>query len=213
MTLLLTTVTVLVLLVLGLVGYWRDIRRGILAIAGTLLGSSLVAFWGERWSQNLASRFNITTIQTLTFTVNCVAFLLTVLLVGYGGGMLLGRGKDRSTFQRRLAGALLGLLNGILIIAYVLRYATTDNPKFAAIVQSVTLARTFHDGLPWLFLAVTLAIGGFVIVRSLFLFFGIAIPGITPALPPEAAPNGTPTKPPTPQDYQRNVLEKIERRM
>ena len=35
--------------------------------------------------------------------------------VGYGGGMLLARANDRLSFQQRLAGVLLGALNGVLI--------------------------------------------------------------------------------------------------
>src|SRR5262245_5610875 len=41
--------------VLGYVGFRRDLRRGVLALAGTLLGAILVGFWGASWGQSLAA--------------------------------------------------------------------------------------------------------------------------------------------------------------
>src|SRR5215213_2036263 len=56
MALAFTIVIALVLVVLGLVGYIRDLRRGLLALIGTLAGASLVSFWAAQWGQALAGR-------------------------------------------------------------------------------------------------------------------------------------------------------------
>ena len=54
MALAFTIVIALVLVVLGLVGYIRDLRRGLLALIGTLAGASLVSFWAAPWGLALA---------------------------------------------------------------------------------------------------------------------------------------------------------------
>src|SRR4051812_10322091 len=111
---------------LGVVGFRRDVRRGVLALAGTLLGAIVVGFWAAPWGQALASRFVGGDIQRLTFIVSCLIFVFSTLVVGYGGGLLLGA-KERGPFPRRLASALLGLLDGVLIVGYLLRFATAGN--------------------------------------------------------------------------------------
>src|SRR5258706_10931500 len=92
---------------LGFVGLRRDPRRGVVALAGTLLGAIMAGFWGDRWGQSLAERFVGGDTQRLTFVVSSLVFLFCALVVGYGGGLLLGP-KERAPFQRRLVGGLLG---------------------------------------------------------------------------------------------------------
>jgi len=211
MALVIPIVASLVLVVLGLVGYWRDTRRGVLALAGTLLGAILVGFWGDLWGQELAKRFVGGDPRTLTFVVNCAIFLFAVLLVGYGSGLLLRRGKERPSFPQRLVGALLGLLNGALIVGYVLRFATNKNPGAAETLLSTPVPRVFHDGLPLLFLAVALLVAALVLVRGLLLLVGVG--RTPPAAPAKPAAPAAPAeaRPVTPQERQREVMEKIER--
>src|SRR5262245_47844929 len=166
MALALTIVITLVLLLLGLIGYVRDTRRGLLALAGTLLGAVLVDFWGPVWGASLASRVVGGDPQRLTFAVNSLLFLWSALFVGYGGGTLLNRSKERPPFSQRIVGALLGLLNAVLIVGYLLRYATDKQPGFAATVQSTPLARIFHAGLPFFSLLLTAGITLLVIIRG-----------------------------------------------
>jgi uncharacterized membrane protein required for colicin V production len=199
MALVLTVVVTLVLVLLGLVGYWRDPRRGVLALAGTLLGAILVGFWGEPWGQDLAKRFGGDP-RALTFAVSSAAFLFAALVVGYGGGTLLGQIKERPSFPRRLAGALLGLINGALIVGYILRFATGTNPSLGETVQGTPLARLFHDGLPLLFLAVTIVTAALVLVRALLLAAGAwrarpAQPAADARPQAQARVGGPPTQP------------------
>jgi hypothetical protein len=199
-----TIVIALVLLMLGLVGYIRDLRRGLMALIGTLAGASLVSFWAAPWGQSLAGSFVGGDPQRLIFIVSCALLLWSALVVGYGGGMLLTRAKDRPPFQQRLAGALLGALNGVLIVAFLLRFAITSQPSFAVMIQSSPLAKILFDGLPLLFLGLAVAVTLAVLVRSIVLF---ATPKAAPAAP--AAPAATSTSAPTQRIGDRDVLDKV----
>lgn len=175
MALALTVVIALVLVVLGLVGYLRDLRRSLLALLGTLVGAILVSFWGNQWSASLASRLVNAEVQRITFYVNCAVFLWSTLVVGYAGGILLNRAKDRSLPQR-LIGAVLGVINGVLIVGFLLRFATTNQPSFVPVIQANPLAKAIHDGLPLLFLAVAGIVTFLVLMRAAFSLFGRSAP-------------------------------------
>lgn len=215
MALTITVVVALVLLLLSLIGYLRDIRRGVLAVAGTLLGAILVGFWGEQWGQALAARFVGGNPATLTFVVNCLLFFFCALVVGYGGGLLLGHAQERAPFSRRLAGALLGLLNGALIIGYVLRFATAQQPEsgFATTVRDTLLARVFHDGLPLLFLGIAIVVGVLVLLRGVVAAVALGRPAPPPLpsskTPPAQGPAKDASAPGRIDD--RGVLDKINR--
>jgi uncharacterized membrane protein required for colicin V production len=199
-----TIIIALVLVVLALVGYIRDLRRGLLALIGTLAGASLVSFWAASWAQALAGSFIGGDIQRLIFIVSCALLLWSALVVGYGGGMLLPRSKDRLPFQQRLAGALLGLLNGTLIVAFLLRFAITSQPSFAPIIQSSPLAKLLFDGLPLLFLGLAIASTLAVLVRGIVLFTTRQAPPATPPATP-----ATSTSAPTQRINDRDVLDKV----
>jgi len=205
MALAFTVVIVLVLVVLGLVGYIRDLRRGLLALIGTLAGASLVSFWAAPWGQALSSRFGGADLPRMIFFVSCALLLWSALVVGYGGGMLLARAKDRLLFQQRLAGAVLGALNGVLIVAFLLRFAVTSQPSFAATIESSPLAKILFDSLPLLFLGVAVAVTLAVLVRGIMLF---ATRRAAPAAPDTTAPASS-TSAPTQRIGDREVLDKV----
>jgi uncharacterized membrane protein required for colicin V production len=204
MALAFTIVIASVLVVLGLVGYIRDLRRGLLALIGTLAGASLVSFWAAQWGQALAGSFVGADPQRPIFIVSCVLLLWSALVVGYGGGMLLTRTKDHPPFQQRLVGALLGALNGVLIVAFLLRFAVASQPSFAAIIESSPLAKILFDSLPLLFLGVAVAVTLAVLVRGIMLF---ATRQATPAVP-TAAP-ATSASAATQRIGDRDVLDKV----
>jgi hypothetical protein len=153
---------------LGYVGFRRDLRRGVMALAGTLLGAILIGFWADSWGQFLVARLGGDP-QRMVFVASSLGFLLTVLIVGYGGGLLLGP-KERAPFPRRLAAALLGVLNGALVAAYLLRFGALADGGFREEVQAWQPARVLHDGLPLLFLGVAGVAVVLVLVRGLIVF-------------------------------------------
>jgi uncharacterized membrane protein required for colicin V production len=203
MALAFTIVIALVLVVLGLVGYIRDLRRGLLALIGTLAGASLVSFWAAQWGQALAGRVGGDP-QRLIFIVSCALLLWSALIVGYGGGMLLARAKDRPPFQQRLVGALLGALNGVLIVAFLLRFAVMSQPGFAATIESSPLAKILFDSLPLLFLGIAVVVTLAVLVRGIMLF---ATRRAAPPAP--AAAPATSASAPTTRIGDRDVLDKV----
>jgi hypothetical protein len=211
MALAFTVIIAVVLALLGLVGYVRDPRRGLLALIGTLVGALLVDFWAARWGPDLAARFVDGNVARLTFIVSCVLFLWGALFVGYGGGLLVPRAKERPPFQQRLGGAILGVLNGVLIVGFLMRFATLSQTGFAETIQSSPLAKLFYDGLPLLFLGAAVAVTLMVLARGITQFFGRrAAPAPRPAEPrPTAA---TPTSPtaPTQRISERDILNKID---
>jgi hypothetical protein len=208
MALAFTIIIVLVLAVLGLVGYIRDSRRGLVALIGTLVGALLVDFWAAQWGQGLAGRFVGADPQRMTFIVSCVLLLWGALIVGYGSGMQLARAKEHPSFPQRLAAALLGVLNGVLIVAFLLRFAVASQPAFAATVQASPLARILYDGLPLLFLGAAAISTLVILTRGIVRFAARRAAPIAPATPPATPPAVSPSTP-TQRIGDRDVLDKV----
>ena len=206
MALAFTIIIALVLVVLGLVGYIRDLRRGLVALIGTLAGASLVSFWAAPWAQALSGRFGGADPQRMIFFVSCGLLLWSALVVGYGGGTLLARAKDRLLFQQRLAGAVLGALNGVLIVAFLLRFAVTSQPSFAATIESSPLAKILFESLPMLFLGIAVVVTLAVLVRGILLF---ATRRATPAPAATGAATAAGSSAPTQRIGDREVLDKV----
>jgi hypothetical protein len=202
---------VVLLALLGYVGFRRDLRRGVMALAGTLLGAILVGFWGESWGQSLVARLGGSP-QRMTFLASSLGFVLTVLVIGYGGGLMLGP-NERLPFPRRLAAVLLGILNGALITAYLLRFGTLADASFSEEVQALTPAQVLHDGLPLLFLGVAGIAAVLVLVRGLIAFANRdRLPPLRPtaAQPPSTAAPPQSTAAPAPGRVSSvNVLDKV----
>jgi uncharacterized membrane protein required for colicin V production len=207
MALAFTIIIVLVLVVLGLVGYIRDSRRGLVALIGTLAGALLVDFWAAQWGQALAGRFVGADPQRITFIVSCALLLWGALVIGYGGGMQLARSKERAAFPQRLAAALLGALNGVLIVAFLLRFAVANQPAFAATIQASPLARVLYDGLPLLFLGAAAISTLVVLTRGILLF--AARPAPTAPAASSASSPAVSSSTPTQRISERDVLDKV----
>lgn len=159
-------VIALLLLVLLLIGARRDLRRGVMALGGTLLGAILSGFWGGPLGMALAVRADID--PALAVLIADVSLLLVAaLLIGYGGAVLLSANWEAVGWSERFVGGMLGLLNGIILTGYLLRFATQASPSFAASVATTWIARIIHDGLPLLWLTITLAAAAAVIGKSL----------------------------------------------
>jgi len=199
---------------LGGVGFRRDPRRGVMALAGTLLGAILAGFWAAPWGESLASRFVGGNAPRMTFILSCLLFLFCALVVGYGGGLLLGP-RERMPIGRRVAGALLGVLNGALIAAYLVRFGAAGDPAFREEVQDWLPARVLHDGLPLLFLGVTAGVALLVFLRASVLVAArrrAARAALAAAAPPTAAPTTAPPAPgetvASPRQAESDVLNK-----
>lgn len=176
----------LVLIVLAVFGYLRDLRRGLLALLGTMGGALLVDFWAAPWGASLATRFSAD-LQRATLWVSCLLFLWCALGVGFGGAALLPRSTGDRTLRQRLAGALLGLVNGFLIVGFLLRYAFAHEASASGSLAANALANALYVGVPWLFLGAALAVSVLAIGRGAMALLQNRA-AATPATPGAAAP-------------------------
>lgn len=204
MPLAITILSGVVVVLLAVFGFTRNIRRGIAALVGTLLGATIVDFWSAVWAQQLSVMIASSSRNVLTIVVSLTAFVLTVLFVGYGGASLLGSGREK-TWGRQAVSTLLGALNGAVISAYVIRYVAYNNGRFIENVQDSPVGRVLYTGLPYLFLIVAAVVTVIVLIRMLINVLGVKKPTMpamptmpTIKLPSLGKDNATTTTPATP---------------
>ncbi|GEM_PF-3102350 len=153
----------------GIWGMWRGVLRSLLTIVGTLLGAVLVEFWGPIWGEQLQGWLNADDPAGLVWGATALGFLAVALILGYGSALLLPRsGKSYEIGAgERLAGALVGALNGLLMTGFLLNYGVEMGaPEFRVAVQASPILTTLQEWLPWYVLAVVLTMGFWIIVRA-----------------------------------------------
>lgn len=165
----LTILTAVVLALLGLIGLFRGVLRGLIALAGTLLGAVLVDLWQERWADWLRSSVERTAWPS--FLLTAAIFLLVALLVGYGGSLILPRAMLKAQsigLFDRLLGAFVGALNGALIVSYLLRYAQEiwAEGEATALITASPVTQILDAFLPWFILAMVATTALFVVLRA-----------------------------------------------
>lgn len=211
---LLTILMAIGLVLLGGLGLARGLRRGLVAVAGTLLAAVLLDLWQDRWQAWVITTFPSEQPALPIFLVFAGIFLLVALLIGYGGSTLLPRQSPKflpPSLLERLLGGLVGALNGALIASYLLRYAEQAwaNGAAAELVSASILATTLDAWLPWFMLAVVGATGIFVLVRVGLRFMqALNAPPPRPIPPASRTVAGPPVSPPTAATYQQ-LNEKI----
>jgi hypothetical protein len=113
-----------VLIIVGLLFLVGGVRRGPLAegltLAAIVLGALLMAEWGDVWGTDLAETVPLGPAGVTRFIVWLVLLLAPVVIIGWGGSVLLPRLQPMRIWQR-VVGALLGLVNGMALVAFVLR--------------------------------------------------------------------------------------------
>ncbi len=113
-----------VLIIVGLIFLVVGVRRGPLAEGLTLgaivLGALLMAEWGDVWGIDLAETIPLGSAGVTRFFVWLALLIAPLLIIGYGGSVLLPRLQPLRAWHRALGG-LLGLANGAALAAFVLR--------------------------------------------------------------------------------------------
>ncbi len=182
-----------ILLILGFVnGLRRGLIREGIALIGILLGALLVEIWAPVWSRMLARHISLSLV-TIQWLLALLVLLATALLAGYGGGLLLRPGILHT--KERIAGALLGLLNLGLLLAFSLRYiqrwffreAPGRSPVMSWIRQDA-LSRFLLDwtGVVLLSLALALAFAAVIAALVRLILLLRRPPVVTPAPMPAA---------------------------
>jgi uncharacterized membrane protein required for colicin V production len=213
-----------VVVTLGVVGLFRGVRRGVVALAGTLLGAVLVDLWRAPLAAGLEETIRPERPALPTFLLVAAVFVLTALVVGYGGSVMLPRQepqlRPRSGLINPLLGAMLGAVNGALIVSYLLRYAEqiwNDNTVLALVAGSQP-AQILVSWLPWFVMALVSTTAVFVLMRlTLAMMRGRAATGPKPAVPPiiRPIPGGPPAgaaAPPRPSaEADKRLLDEISK--
>lgn len=225
MALALTIGAVALMALLTVVGLLRGVQRGLLTLAGTLLGAVLVDLWLSTWLAWLVERLRPEIPARTAWIVASLGFVAVALIVGYGSGWLIPDAKPgadgklpRRHALARPAGALLGALNGALIAAYLLRYAgALLGSDTTALIQGAFVLQLLSQWLPWFVLAVVLALATLVLARGLvrllrFVRLRAARPAPAPAAAP-AAPNTVVANAPTPDAKLGAVNNKIDQKL
>ena len=218
MTLALTIGSVLLVL-LGLVlGAWRGIRTGMLALAATLLGFMVSSYWGDAWATRLSEQYSFDA-RAFSFVLSAVLLLGPALIIGYGGGNILSRASTLKPLYR-VIGAALGILNGLLQAGFLLRYASSLYPEFLSQLKAIPGMIWLHDGPP--IVALVVAALGIVIVliqallqafkaRSTKPLSSTAQPNATVRLGPSSTAPTPALSPDQRQANQATVLEKVNK--
>jgi len=225
MALALTIGAVALVALLTVIGLLRGVQRGLLSVAGTLLGAVLVDLWLSSWQTWLVDRLRPERPAQTAWLAASIGFVAVAVIVGYGSGLLVPDtklGADGKLPRRhalgRPAGALLGALNAALIVAYLLRYANVLlGNDTAALIQSALVLQVLSQWLPWFVLAVVLALTTLVLARGLMrlmrLVRGRPAPAPAPAPAAAAAPNTVVANAATPEAKLGAVNSKIEQRV
>lgn len=159
----------IILLLLGIWGLRRGVKAGVMTLIGTLLAVELVDLWHGTWGELLQEWVGAESSQTWEYGAAVAAFVAVVLLVGYGSSMLLPAQGQKKTLADRVVGGLLGILNGALIISYLLRYTVSlleSEPVNEAIFSSTT-SLFLYQWLPWFLLATVLMLFLAILVRAI----------------------------------------------
>ncbi|EFO79008.1 hypothetical protein OSCT_3084 [Oscillochloris trichoides DG-6] len=174
-------------------------RRGLIAVAGTLMSAVLVDLWQVRWSEWLKSEVNQS--PWIIFLLTALIFLSVALLVGYGGSLLLppdpGFKPKVPDWKERLGSPLLGALNAALIASYLMRYANDIWPEEEAqdLISQSLIANVLDQWLPWFILAMVLSTMANVLVRAYIRISKALKQPVVPSFPQTKRPNQPPPAP------------------
>lgn len=180
-----------VLFGLGIWGLFRGVQRGMLSLVGTFVGVVLVELWSETWVELLVEQLRPENEAEWTWAVTTLGFLVVAIILGYGSSVLIPREEEPVylTFNNRLVGGLIGVLNGALIVGYLIHY-TMETWRSAAFMETLDLsptARLLYEWLPWFVLGSVLVFGIIVLVRLLVrLVIKLMEKGPSVSGPPEA---------------------------
>ncbi|HUS17669.1 MAG TPA: zinc ribbon domain-containing protein [Chloroflexia bacterium] len=191
MVLVLDGIMAVLLVLFAVAGVRRGLWPEVVTLAGWLLGALLADEWGDAWGSDLAGALGVLGLPTARIIVRTLLFLVPLLVIGYGGALLLPRGS-RLDARGRTIGGLLGLLNGVAIFATLLRnwhYSQGSSPLTTDLVTRFLL-----DWAGWW--PLLLALGGMIAVavavmrrpRPVRKPVSVTVPPASASVPPAAYP-------------------------
>jgi uncharacterized membrane protein required for colicin V production len=172
--------------VFAAIGFVRGVQREIFVTAAILGGWAMASAWSQRWGAELADLVNIST-KTAGFIVTMGLLVGSLIILGWGGSSAIGSRASGS--GERIAGAILGGVNGVLLASYALTAYTRylSDARDRELISTSRLAHLARDEYGYI-----LAIGmGAMVLLALV---GLAIGGKTERPPmPQGRSYPTPT--------------------
>ena len=229
MSVVLDGVLLALVVVFAALGVGRGIQREAVTLIGILLGAVLAEMWSPVWAITNAARFN----QDVAGTQALIALALVLgcaIFIGYGGALLLPSRRQLAQGRARVFGGIAGAINGLLLLGFVLRYATPKiEPAPVPLFATTRIGSLLIQRLPTLLLFGALAGVAIVLVRLiqrlLVKIHGKAAqtatkPAAKPAAKPVTAaakpaaaapptPKPEPPKPPAPDSTTNPVLRDL----
>jgi hypothetical protein len=183
--------------VFAAIGFVRGVQREVFVTAAILGGWAMASAWSQRWGAELADLVNISA-KTAGFIVTMGLLVGSLIILGWGGSNAIGSRASGS--GERIAGAILGGVNGVLLASYSLtaytRYLSDAGDR--ELISTSRLAHLARDEYGYV-----LAIGmGAMVLLALI---GLAIGG-----KPERPPMPQGRSYPTPTASYRNDDAKVE---
>ncbi len=120
MNLVLDAVLLVALVLFAVGGVLRGPRPEVVTLAGLTLGTLLADEWGTAWGGDLAAAVGVLSPTVAGIIVRGLLFGLPLIVLGYGGALLLPKTGPLG-FRNRIGGLALGLFNGTAILAGLLR--------------------------------------------------------------------------------------------
>jgi len=186
---------IVILIVFALAGLRRGPWPEVVALGGILLGALLADEWGDVWGRDLAASVGALGAQGAQMVARGALFLLPLILVGYGGAVLLPR-LGRLSPRARLVGAGLGLFNGAAIVALLLRNWQYSQGVATGPLMTDPVGRALLEWAGWW--PLVLALGGILaVISAVVRRAGRATPPV-PVSQPSPATSGIPTTTPAP---------------
>lgn len=208
MTLTVTIGAGVALAIFALAGALRDLPRGIVVLAGVLLGAALVNFWAGPIAADLGQRLGNPDRTLLRRFASILIFSLATLF-SFGSGLLLPK-INGSTLLTRFGGTLIGLFSGALAVGYLLRYSAEENPTLLAEVRASPIGAPLHDQLALILAGGAVVISVAVVVSLLLRLFAGRAPAAQPAAQPQSNPGAIPNQ--SGRVTTQAVVEKIDQR-
>lgn len=140
--------------------------RESVTLIGVLAGALLGVLWRDPWGQRLVEDFNRSPGVAQAFVFDGLLISITAL-IGYGGAVFLPQRKLIKFTQRtRAVGAMLGALNGLLMVGLLLWSATEARSAGAGqALLSSRFTRMVAQRLPQVLLLIVLVVAVLVVIR------------------------------------------------
>lgn len=173
----LSSIFIAIIVLVGFVGASFGIGRGFAATAAILLGSEFALWWGADLGQRI-NRLTGMSPETSRFLGGMLLLLLTILLLGISGSVVLRWGTP--TRWGALLGALLGAANGALLIGIVFRlyYMAYAGKLVTLPLDDAIVTKILWRNFDWFLL-------GFVVISSVLLLY-TRITGLVTTIPDPA---------------------------